>query len=342
MSIAFLIPTPIPVRPEADAYFQEIEVLRRRFGGELLYLNPNNHLPRHLPFQIPRPCFGFHQFIQLRRLGRAHRFFQIYSPTLYPYPVLRLLRRPVVYSLTGGAELRERDIAFFRSLAAVTVPDEASLSRVRIAGLDNARLVRAGIDTGRFEHRPPPQGPEFHILMASAPWTRPQFESKGVNALLETARRRPDLRLTFLWRGILTAEMRDKVRLAGLVDRVRVVDEQVDVNEILAGVHAAINLATTPDVVKAQPHSLLESLAAGKPVLVSRAIPLADYVSEKRVGEIVDTVTPEAISQAIDRLQEDYPDLRAAAMTHGKTDFAEEAMVGSFADIYSRIDEEAR
>ena len=339
MSIAFLIPTPIPDQPETDAYAQEIAVLRRRFGGESLYINPNNYLPRHLPIQIPRPFFGFHQLIQLRRLGKAHRLFQIYSPTLYPYPILSLARRPVIYTLTGGAELKTHDIAFFRSLAAVTTSDEASLERLRKAGLDNVRLVRAGIDTRRFEHHPPPQGSDFHLLMASAPWTRPQFESKGVDALLETARRRSDLRLTFLWRGILTGEILDRVRSAGLEGRVRVVDEQVDVNEILAGVHATINLATTPDIVKAQPHSLVESLAAGKPVLVSRAIPLSAYVEEKRVGEIVETVTPEAIAQAVDRLRDHYSDSRAAAMTHGRTDFAEENLVSSFADIYTEIHE---
>jgi glycosyltransferase involved in cell wall biosynthesis len=337
MSIAFLLPTPIPVEPEADAYAQEIAVLRQRFGGELLYLNPNNYLPRHLPWQIPRPFFGFHQLHRLRRLSKSCRLFQIYSPTLYPYPVLARLRRPVVYTLTGGAERSLRDAAFFRRLAAVTVADEVSLERLRNAGLENVRLVHAGIDTARFEHHPAPADLKFHLLMASAPWTKPQFESKGVDALLQAAQRRPDLRLTFLWRGILTQEMLDRVRRAGLEDRVQVVDEQVDVNEILAGVHATVNLASSPDIVKAQPHSLLESLAAGKPVLVSRAIPFSAYVEKKRVGEIVEEVTPQAVLQALDRLREGYSACRSAAVIHGKTDFALEAMVSSFAEVYRRI-----
>ena len=172
----------------------------------------------------------------------------------------------------------------------------------------------------------------------SAPWTRAQFESKGVQALLEAARRLPDLRITFLWRGILTQEMHDKVRSAGLEDRVEVIDEQVDVNEVLAGVHATINLATTPDIVKAQPHSLLESLAAGKPILVSRAIPLSDYAESKRVGEIVEEVTPEAILQALEHLRQHYSAFRDSAAKHGKTDFDLEVMVSSFADVYAQID----
>lgn len=341
MSIAFLLPTPVPVDAEADAYAQEIAVLRRRFGGKVLYLNPNIYLPRHLPFQIPRPFFGFHQILQLHRLAKTCQLFQIYSPTLYPYPILGRLHRPVVYTLTGGAEAEIRDATFFRRLAAVTVADETSLERLRAAGLENARLVRAGIDTTRFDFHRAPASREFHLLMASAPWTMPQFESKGVDALLEAARRRPDLRLTFLWRGVLTREMRDRVSLSGVEDRVRVIDERVDVNETLAGVHATINLATTPDIVTAQPHSLLESLAAGKPVLVSRTIPFSAYVEEKRVGELVESVTPGAILQAVDRLREHYSVSQSAAATYGKTDFTLKSMVDSFADVYVGINEES-
>jgi len=50
------------------------------------------------------------------------------------------------------------------------------------------------------------------------------------------------------------------------------------VNKTLVSVHAAITLADREGIIKVYPHSLLDALAAGKPVLVSRAIPMADYV----------------------------------------------------------------
>jgi glycosyltransferase involved in cell wall biosynthesis len=337
MTIAFLLPTPRPVDPETDAYAQEIAVLQHKFGGEILYINPNNALPRHLPFQIPRPVFGFHQMHRLHRMEKSCRFFQIYSPTLYPYPILARLRRPVIYTLTGGAELRTRDVDFFKRLAAVTVADATSLERLRASGIENTFLVRAGINTSRFSDCPPPPGNNFHLLMASAPWTRAQFESKGVDALLAAAQKQPDLRLTFLWRGILTEEMEERIRLSGVEEQITLIDRRVDVNTVLGGVHATINLATTPDIVKAQPHSLLESLAAGRPVLVSRAIPFSAYVTDTGVGEVVETVTPGDILDAIERLRENYSARRNAAVTHGSTDFTLESMVDSFTTVYEHV-----
>lgn len=335
MSVAFLIPTPPPVLPAAEAYAQEIAGLRQRFGGEVFYVNPNRFLPRHLPVQLPRPLFGFHCLPRLLLAGRRHRIFQLYSPDLYPYPVLSLLPRPVVFTLTGSAAAVPDRLASFRRFAAVTVPDRGSLERLRAAGLGNVHRVRAGIDTVRFEPRPIDVGEEVHLLMASAPWTREQFQSKGVDALLEAAVREPRLRLTLLWRGVLAAEARRRIRERGLDGRVELVDELVEVDRILAGVHATINLAEHGNIVKAFPHSLMESLAAGRPVLISRAIAMADYVAARGVGAVVAEVTPESILAALGELLEGYGEARRRAVACGRRDFSLAAMTDSFATVYA-------
>ena len=127
-------------------------------------------------------------------------------------------------------------------------------------------------------------------MVASAPWTVAQFASKGVDVLLDTAVANPNLRLTFLWRGVLFAEMMQKVTAMNLADRVTVINEQVDVNQMLATVHGTINLAAHSEIIKAYPHSLLDSLAAGKPVLVDKplagTLPDADEIFSlaKRAG----------------------------------------------------------
>ncbi len=341
MSVAFLIPTPPPVLPAAEAYAQEIEALKARFGGRVFYLNPNRFLPRHLPVQIPRPVFGFHCLPRLLLAGRRHRIYQLYSPNLYPYPVLSLLRRPVVYTLTGRAAdepMRASRVAAFNRLAAVTVPDPTSLERLRGLGLRNVRTVRAGIDTGRFRHRPLPIEGEVRLLMASAPWTRAQFRTKGFDALLGAAAAEPRLRLTFLWRGVLTGEARRRIKERGLGDRVRLIDRLVDVDAALAEAHAAVNLADRGDVVKAFPHSLMESLAAGKPVLVSRAIPMADYVEARGLGAVVETVSAGGLLAALEELLAGYPEAQRRALEHGRRDFALETMIDSFEKVYADLD----
>jgi len=339
-SIAFLVPTPPPVVPEAEAYTQEIDALCRRFGGQRFYINPNRYLPRHLPMQVPRPLFGFLELPRLRLVGRRHGLYQIYSPTLYGYPVLSLLARPVVYALTGTAStLRSDELTFFGRLAAVTVPDRDSLERLQREGLKNVRRVRAGIDTSRFSIHPRSLDGELHLLMASAPWTAEQFRTKGIDALLAAVEADRRLRLTLLWRGVLTTEVKTRIRERNLEERVEVIDRLVDVDRQLAAVHATVALATNGNLVKAYPHSLMESLVAGKPVLVSRQIPIADYVEARGLGVVVDEVGAASVLEAAEKLRRSYREYAQRACEHGGRDFALERMIASFEAVYVEVAE---
>jgi len=81
----------------------------------------------------------------------------------------------------------------------------------------------------------------------------------------------------------------------------------------------------------------LESLAAGKPVLVSRAIPMAEYVAQTGCGQVVEQVTPEAVLAAVENLQARYSEAQAAAQEAGKRDFTLEKMLASFQRVYQNI-----
>jgi glycosyltransferase involved in cell wall biosynthesis len=328
-----ILPPPIP---QAEALSQEIAALQRRFGGRTVYLNPNQRAPVY----VPRLLFGFHKLRQLRTLEAGVHIHHIYNPDPFPFPILRMLRQPVVYSLTGGV-VRRPNVSFFAKLAAVTVMDEASLTRLRGWGLENVCLARPGIDVGRFTHTPLPLDSEIRLMAGSAPWTRRQFRTKGIEALLKAAQREPCLlRLVFLWRGVLAEEMIKRVRAMGLQDQVTVLNRVVDVNEVLSQVHASVVLADAPDIVKAYPHSLMESLAAGKPALVSRAIPMAEYVERTGCGVVVESVTQEGILTAIANLRQQYDDLQRATRRVGQHNFGLDRVIASFEKVYRRVFEE--
>jgi glycosyltransferase involved in cell wall biosynthesis len=174
-------------------------------------------------------------------------------------------------------------------------------------------------------------------MIASAPWTQAQFGSKGVDALLGAAQLDPRLRLIFLWRGVLAKEMEKRVQARHLERQVEVIDQHVDVNQILARVHATVVLATSVGIIKAQPHSLLDSLAAGKPVLLSRAIPMSDYVEQVGCGQVVEHVTPEEILKAVEALAKNYEQQQRIAQEVGQRDFSHQGMLDSFHQLYDQI-----
>lgn len=322
-----------PRLPEAEALSQEIKALSENFGGELVYLNPNQHSPVYLP----RFLFGFQKLRELRRRETSFNLHHLYNPDAFPFPVARFLRRPVVYTISSGVSGRRPNVNFFRSMSAVAVSDQRSLSRLQEWGIDNSVLVQPGIATGRFSYSPIPLGADIKLMVGSAPWTRGQFRTKGVDALLEAAQQNSHLKLVFLWRGVLAEEIERRVRRMNLDSQVTILDRLVDVNQILARVHASVVLAADPGIVKAYPHSLLESLAAGKPVLISRAIPMADYVEETGCGLVVDHITATAVLETIEMLINQYRILQESARLVGRRDFSQQAMIASYRRVYERF-----
>jgi glycosyltransferase involved in cell wall biosynthesis len=322
-----------PQMPECEALSQEIRALRDRFGGDLVYLNPN---PR-TPLYLPRLVFGFHKLRELRSREKDLDLHHLYNPDPFPFPILHKLRCPVIYSISSGLGSKRLNTGFFASLAAVTVYDERSFQRLRAWGLDNVFLVRSGIDKSRFTYSPTPLESEIRLMVGSAPWTRAQFRTKGVQALLSAAQRAPHLRLVFLWRGILIEEMERRVRRMKLERQVTILNGQVDVNQVLVNVHASITLATDAAIIKAYPHSLMESLAAGKPVIVSRCIPMADVVEQKSCGKVVENIAPDHILTAIQALMDEYKTLQDSAQRVGKQEFSQEAMINSFHQVYQQV-----
>jgi glycosyltransferase involved in cell wall biosynthesis len=331
MKILYHIATLRPTTPEVEAVSQEVATLQAAFGGSPIYVNPNQRSPVY----IPRLLFGFHKLREIR--GHEAELHHFFNPDPFPFPYLRALRRPVVYSLTCGLRQEKVNRKFLSRMSVVTVSDERSLDHLKSQGLTNLSLVQPGIDKARFTPTPLTLDSEIRLMVGSAPWVRSQFKSKGVDALLEVAQRMPRLNLVFLWRGVLSREMKHRVHLMGLEDQVEVLDRVVDVNEVLAGMHASVTLAEEPDIVKAYPHSLLESLAAGKPVLVSRAIPMADYVAQTASGLVVAAVTPDHVVTALKKLELNYAELQRAAAEVAQRDFSQQEMINSYGRVYQDI-----
>ncbi|MDD5483895.1 MAG: glycosyltransferase [Kiritimatiellae bacterium] len=334
MNILYHLSSPWPRIPDTDAVFQEAEFLRRRFGGGILQLYPLRRPSRIYPKQL----YGLHRIAALRRLEKTTAIHHLYYATLYPFPWLRFLRRPLVYSAIAGAGIlpggRRPDWLKRVHTLVTSNPRDAAVFKSWPGA--RYRLIRPGIDTARFTHTPCPLERELTLLVGSAPWIRRQFAGKGIDLLLQLAASGAvPVRLVFLWRGWLADELKTRVVRYGLTPRVEIINEWIDVNRVLARVHATVVLADSEKLVKAFPHSLMESLAAGKPALVSACIPMADYVRATQCGEVVSAFTQEALQTAALNLMRNYAGRRAAALARGRVDFALEPMLSAYGEVYA-------
>ena len=332
VNILYLTPSGKPPVPGTDGLCTEIGYLYRSFGGEYKSLSPSRTPPRLLPVRL----YGMRHAAALKKFSRDNGIIHVFFPYLVDFYLLRNLPGPVVYTITSGVE---RDIlprSAPRYTLVVSSDREAGLLHQQ--GYRDVRIIRPGIDLTRIAPAPPPEGGrEFVILAGSAPWVPDQFRTKGFDLLLEILQRIPKVKLVCLWRGALYREWEEKVRDAGLSDRVEIIRERTDVSRVLARSHCAAVLASTPDLVKSYPNSLMEALAAGRPVLTSRAIPMSGYVEETGCGRVVDTLTAEELVPALEAIMEHYETYRSAAEKSGRRDLDATRMVREYGDLYGEL-----
>lgn len=297
----YLTTMPPPALAGTDAVYQDIDALIQRFGGSCLSLYPFRKPSRFVPSWM----MGLSHRSAWRRAAENASVIHVFSATLMPIPALNGIRKPIVYTVTASAGKRLHAPWFQRHQVSIIVNNERDAKRLADSGLTRVFHIRPGLDLSGFTFQEPAPSPPFRLLIGSAPWTRAQFRSKGIDALLETARRMPSLHLVFLWRQWWLEDLHKRIQRAGLEDRVTIHNTRMDVNHVLADCHATTVLAEHERLVKSWPHSALESLAAGKPVLLSRTMAMAEYVQTHQAGVVVDTLTPDALHAAIRILEKE-------------------------------------
>jgi hypothetical protein len=260
MSVLYLLTSPKPAIEGTDAVFQEVGALRAAVGGETLNLNP-----RKLPgAPFPQRLFGFHAVPALRNAERRCELNHLYFSTPYFFPVLRFLRNPIVYMVVAGLAGRMKlpNLASLKSLHRIVVSAERDANVLKSWGLSNCAVVPPAIHTSCLTAETLPLRNEITLLMASAPWIEEQFDSKGIDVLLEAVARNPSVKLILVWRGLMLDRLLDRIRRLSIGDRVEVITQRVNINDYLRRAHAVVLLAKRSDMVKAYPHSLIESLVA--------------------------------------------------------------------------------
>lgn len=333
MTTAYYFTSAEPPDPARDAMAKEATLLAAEYPGPRTFLDVGGSARSRLPvsWRIARP----------RRIvedldGRVD-VHHLFTDDLRWCRLFERCTRPYLVSLTTRIPRplprppRRRPFG-----VAVRLQDERAL--LLHGGWENVRCVPAGVRLPAGVAAPPP-APPWSILFASAPWTRRQFRTKGVDAVLDAVARRDDWRLVMLWRGVLEKDVRRRIEARGLAKRVEVVTERVELEPILARCHAAVLCPSGPRVVTPHPHSLLEALAAGRPVVLGRALGLAAAVERAGAGLVVDGVSGASLATALDELFASYVSYRERARGTDWMPWGARAYLASFRTLRSGLPE---
>lgn len=293
------------------------------------------------------------------RLGRVVREFQPDVVHTHRY-VLRyllpfILARRVrvwVHTVHSVAE-KEVDrpgkwihrVAFRVGVVPVAIAGEVARSLERVYGLRNAPLIPNGIPLGHYasgkDTRKAWRTREGYedgtvLFVSVARMSPPKDPFSLIQAFSIATSRNNRLRLLLVGDGPLRPELEARVKALGLEDKVRFLGVRADVPEVLAAADAFVLSSRW----EGNPLSVMEAMAAGKPVIATAVGGVPELVEDGVSGVLVPPENVDALAEAMLKLAGDA-DLRRqlgqAAFKRAKERFDVSVMVQAYAALYERL-----
>jgi len=161
-----------------------------------------------------------------------------------------------------------------------------------------------------------------------------------LEAAADLVPRFPGLVLVFAGDGPLRSELERRARGLGLGDRLRLLGFRSDLSEVYAG----FDLVALPSSSEGMPLTVIEAMAAARPVVASNVGGVPEVVVDGVTGIVVPAGDREALAEALAALLAD-PERRRAMGAAGRRRYEErftlERMAEAYAGVYRRILESA-
>ena len=208
---------------------------------------------------------------------------------------------------TASLEKIQRNAATLLRCRMIVVQCDRDRDLMRQMGVPEAatRLIRPGIPLATHHEA---RGP-FTILFASSPLSEGDFLTRGIYLIVRAAARLPDVRFLLVWRRRHVAKLRGLIDEAG-VGNIEIQDGVIrDMGTVYDRVHATVLPALEHRSFVPAPRSGLESLAHGKPLLVSPCVSIAGSLASAGAGVVFEP-TLDGLVSAVGQLRSDYNTLQ--------------------------------
>lgn len=222
--------------------------------------------------------------ILLKPISSLYDICHIYHVFSNSFFIKKLENRSVIF--TGCSEVSNISLMAdqLKKCSAVVAQSQTMKQKLISSGLhpSKVKLIYPGYPENTFTYQPSSSS-TFQILFASAPLFPENFQSRGVPLLLDVLSfTRDDFSFLFLWRGRCNNELSNSMS-----PRLQIVNRKIEnMNEIYGRVHATIAPFTSMNGNKSCPNSIVESILAGKPVLVSNLVGISDIIKRYECGVV--------------------------------------------------------
>jgi glycosyltransferase involved in cell wall biosynthesis len=231
------------------------------------------------------------------------------------------------------------------ALVAVTARVRRDVLARGIGGDDQVVVVSLGLDLDPLVAAPARRGelrrelglrpdvPLVGIVARLAPVKAHEVFLAAAKAMAPV---RPDIVFLIVGDGERRAELETAARASGLGDRVRFLGWRADLDRL----YADLDIVVLTSKNEGSPVALIEAMAAGRPVVSTRAGGVEDVVTDGETGVVVPIGDAPAVARAVVDLLEDparAARLGAAGRTSVIARFGSGRLVGDIDALYQRL-----
>ncbi|OLB98577.1 MAG: hypothetical protein AUH30_07440 [Candidatus Rokubacteria bacterium 13_1_40CM_68_15] len=213
---------------------------------------------------------------------------------------------------------------------------------------DKLLVIPNGVDTQRFSPAGRPEGRQALDASDDTIVIGTVGRLNGIKdyptlltAFAEVARRADHVTLVFIGDGPQRAALEAMATALGIHARVRFLGERTDVPRLCAG----LDVFVLPSIAEGMSNTLLEAMAAGRPVVATGVGGNPELVEDGVTGTIIPAGDPAALTKAIDGYLWDSG-LRTAhgeaARRRAVTEFGLVSMASRYRDLYRWLAERKR
>ncbi len=177
------------------------------------------------------------------------------------------------------------------------------------------------------------RGTERPLVLAVA---RLDNRHKGLDFLVSAAARVPEAQFVFAGDGPDRASLEEQALSLGVDDRMTFLGHREDIPDLLA----SCDLFVLPSLYEGLPVSVVEAMAAGKPVVASAIGGTDEAVEHGQTGLLVPPGDPEALANAIRTVLSDSAlakRMGAAGRARANQEFSAETMIQRTTQVYEQL-----
>jgi glycosyltransferase involved in cell wall biosynthesis len=271
-----------------------------------------------------------------------------YKADLYGYVAARRSGKPIVatcHNWVGGTaalgiynHLDRMALKRFHGLAAVS---DSVAQRLLNSGVAAAKIrtIANGIDVEPFERALPSPALNFDGNKVIGMVARLDLQ-KGFECLLRAAHQLcgifPALKVVIAGEGPDRQAIENMIQRFGLQSSVILAGHHSD----MPGIYAAIDIFVLPSLNEGLPMTILEAMAASKPVIATRVGAIPSVIKEGETGLLVDPGDADGLRDALARLLSDSDlcqRLGAAGHDWVRRNYTSEAMAMKYRQMYGEV-----